>query len=780
MPDFEQHGWQGFWIPGRRCTGQHGVAIIVKRRFEVDMMDATCRPAVTPPVALMAEDFDDGEPPMVSVKRPGEIAIEKPNVDIIVSGTAHAPGGKPVPQFDVELKIPRVVTRRLRIFGNRKLIWYPPLKWLTKEDMLKGETWVWPDPDFSEPEPIDKLPLRYEHAYGGWAKIELTDDDKEMAEEAQEKGKVVEEKRKKKKEIEEKLKKEEADEKKKEADKKKPKPKGITDEKAAKIAEKAFLIDEGVDLKLDDEKRKKLAAEDAKDDGMKIVSAYRLGQHMAERPEDEEGAGDKEGDEADEGGGGDGKGKKEDKKEKKEASEMDKFFTEEKTSALDLNKLKEMDEFKELLDERAVTEARKLKDEEGTLRDRATEFGDIKLTDDGWDAAYVKPRAEKKKRKLEDTEKPQMPYPANMVGKGFVISHLEEAIEGVPLPNIEDPDELISNENFVVDLTQFDLKKLRTPAGWAPYPMAWYPRAQHWGVYFWDLDKAKLGLDKAKEEFDPDDPDDKVALEQLGKFEFPIMNALAFQEAHPKLQVKEIRGDEEVYIQNMTPAGTLFFRLPGVHPTVTVDMSKGPVPLRMRLDTLLIDIDDPEKPAVEMLWRGWVPLKSFQDLEVTPLKKVTIIETDQEGWNKLQAKQAKGETGLSDDGLTKTIKAVTDEDEDLMGEAAELKYRDQFKKTKDGFGAKVDDDTDALVFDQDQDRQLYKDDWDESIKKDKDAFVEAEKKKADELQKLKDKALKAKAREQADEELGIIRDPDTGEIIAVEPPDKGGGKKKGK
>lgn len=109
------------------------------------------------------------------------------------------------------------------------------MKWLTPEDIAKGEPWIWPDPDFSEPEPIAKLPLRYEYAFGGWAKIVLTPDGQSLAQEHQAIAAVVEERRERKKEIVEELKKEEADKNKPKEDKPKPK-----DEKAAKLAEKAF------------------------------------------------------------------------------------------------------------------------------------------------------------------------------------------------------------------------------------------------------------------------------------------------------------------------------------------------------------------------------------------------------------------------------------------------------------------------------------------------------------------------------------------------------------
>jgi len=764
MADFEQHGWQGFWLPGRRVSGQHGIVVVVKRRFDVDMMSATCTPAATSPVAITQEPYDDAEPPLVSYRHPSEIAIEKPKVDIIVRGTALAPGGKPVPQFDVEMRIPNVVTSRLRIFGNRHLIWYPPVKWLTAEDVAKGEAWIWPDPDFSEPEPIDKLPLRYEHAFGGSAKILMTPDVQAMAEEAAVVGEVVEERREKKKEILEALKKEEEAKNKKPEDKPKPK-----DEKAAKLAAKAFGEESG-EQKLDDATAKKLAAAEAADDGMKIVSALRLGQDMPDTAAEADAL--KAADAAAEAAK-----KKDGKKDADEAPKEEdpnaKFFsgTDGATSMLDISKLNLDDEFKDVLDTRAKAEARKLKDEEGTLRDRATEFGDLKLSDDGWAAKYTNIKVEKTKKKLEDSEVPAIPYPSNFGGKGFVVSHVEEAVDKVPLPNIEDPDDLLQPEGYIVEMTEFSLDKLRTPAGWGTYALGSYPRLRYFGAYPWDVETAKKMKEKAKEGFDEEDPDDKASIESIDKQEIPVMQPLAFQEAHPKLQVKELRGDESVYFTNLTPEGNLFFKLPGIHPTVTLDMSQGPEPVSMRIDQVLFDLDEPKKPAVEIVWRGFYKLKSFEEMAVKSFRKVAVIEVDQDGWLEMKRKEGLKVTGASDG----------ERDEDAFdGKDIDEQYKAQFKRTRGGKGERKDDVNDALVFDQDEDRQIVHDEWDKSIRDDKQVFIDEQKAKAEAAGKLREKVLKAQAREMADDELGIIRDPETGEILAVDPPDKdgkGGGKK---
>ena len=770
MPEFEQHGWQGFWIPGRKTSGQHGIAVIIKRRFEVDMMSATCRPAVTPPVGLMQEPYDDGDPPYVSMRAPGEIAIEKPRVDIIVRATAFAPGGKPLPQFDVEMRIPKLVQSKLRIFGDRHLIWYPPVKWLTPEDLAKGEPWIWPDPDFSEPVPIAKLPIRYEYAFGGWAKIIMTPDVQALAADAQAIGAVVEERREKKKEILEQLKKEEEAKGKKEE---KPKPKG--DEKAAKLAEKAFA-DAGGEQKLDDETAKKLAEEEAKDDGMKIVSAYRLGHDTPDTAEEADAA--KAAEAAKEAAAKkkakEDAGEEEEKAPPKEEDPNAKFFSgggDGATSMFDVSKMNLEDELAGVLDDRAKVEARKLKDEEGTLRDRATEFGDIELIDDSWAAKYINARPEKKKKKVEQSDIPQMPYPTNLAGKGFVVSHMEAAVDKVPLPNIEDPNDLLQPEGYIVEMLEFDLNKLRTPAGWGVYPLGAYPRGRYWGPYTWDLDAAKKATEKAKEEFDEEDPDDKMIIEAFNNFEMPLMNPLAFQESHPSLQVKEVRGDEDVYFTNVTPDGNLYFKLPGVHPTVTIDMSEGPELMPLRIDQLFFDLDDPAKPAVEILWRGFYKLKSFEELATKALRKIAIIEVDQDGWLEMQRKMLQKKTGATEGEI---------DEEKFDGSNLDEEYKAQFKRQKGGKGERLDGISDAVVWDQDDERQIVHEEWEKGIIDEKQAFIDEQKAKAEAAAKIREKILKAKARGMADDEFGILRDPDTGEILAVEPPDKGGGGKKKK
>src|SRR5690606_12214056 len=91
----------------------------------------------------------------------------------------------------------------------------------------------------------------------------------------------------------------------------------------------------------------------------------------------------------------------------------------------------------------------------------------------------------------EESPHPLMPYPANPIGRGYVVGPLKEAVDGVELPNIEYPDRPLTPETLIVDLAEFDLKALEAAPGFAPYPPGWFPRAGLAGAMPWDLDAAE-------------------------------------------------------------------------------------------------------------------------------------------------------------------------------------------------------------------------------------------------------------------------------------------------
>src|SRR5947209_7084826 len=61
-------------------------------------------------------------------------------------------------------------------------------------------------------------------------------------------------------------------------------------------------------------------------------------------------------------------------------------------------------------------------------------------------------------------------YPRNPMGKGLAVKNMREMVHGLALPNLEDPEDLLTPERLI----------LEQPEGWRLQPMpqglGWYPR----------------------------------------------------------------------------------------------------------------------------------------------------------------------------------------------------------------------------------------------------------------------------------------------------------------
>lgn len=195
----------------------------------------------------------------------------------------------------------------------------------------------------------------------------------------------------------------------------------------------------------------------------------------------------------------------------------------------------------------------------------------------------------------------------NLAGCGFVARKKKQAIDGVRLPNIEEPGQLIRS-----------WKDRPKPAGFGFYGKSWAPRLQYMGTYDdnWRKNRA------------PGPPAD---------FRFDYYNA-----AHPDLQIGGyLSGDESVELVNLSPEGYLRFMLPGTTLQCTaaksfdlVDFAETAMPdlaatpqkpqfaetVPLNLDTLCLI---PDEKKFYLVWRGICPVSDLTALEV---KKITVSE----------------------------------------------------------------------------------------------------------------------------------------------------------
>ena len=98
------------------------------------------------PVRL-ADEYQ-GEPGQTSLKYAADIHLSKPSTDVIVIGSAHAPGGRPVESLDVSVRVGER-HKTIRVFGDRK--WYRYVN----------------DLRISPPSSFVTMPIVYERAFGG-------------------------------------------------------------------------------------------------------------------------------------------------------------------------------------------------------------------------------------------------------------------------------------------------------------------------------------------------------------------------------------------------------------------------------------------------------------------------------------------------------------------------------------------------------------------------------------------------------------------------------------
>jgi hypothetical protein len=158
--------------------------------------------------------------------------------------------------------------------------------------------------------------------------------------------------------------------------------------------------------------------------------------------------------------------------------------------------------------------------------------------------------------------------PRNPVGVGFVSKKHGTPREGAPLPNIENPYELIGSP-----------MDRPAPVGFGFIGAHWQPRASYAGTYD----------DQWKNRRMPLLPDD--------------FNRRYYNAAHPTLALQGfLSGGEPVEIVNASPRGVLRFLIPVFQPFATVrTIDGGTQRIGMALDTVTVN---PDEDRLFLVWRG--------------------------------------------------------------------------------------------------------------------------------------------------------------------------------
>ena len=121
-------------------NGMDTLYIMVKATFVIGAQWTLADPQI----GLQQGDEYWGDPSKTSLRLGSDYHIGKPSTDILMIGSACAPGQRPIRQMDVGLQVGSV-SKIVRVFGDR----------------------FWNRDQITQPEPFVTMPLVYERAFGG-------------------------------------------------------------------------------------------------------------------------------------------------------------------------------------------------------------------------------------------------------------------------------------------------------------------------------------------------------------------------------------------------------------------------------------------------------------------------------------------------------------------------------------------------------------------------------------------------------------------------------------
>jgi hypothetical protein len=215
----------------------------------------------------------------------------------------------------------------------------------------------------------------------------------------------------------------------------------------------------------------------------------------------------------------------------------------------------------------------------------------------------------------------EIPSPVNPFGRGYCVQNSPEGVDGVPLPQVEDPAALLTPETFVCDLARPE--EAPTPAGLGVYGRSWYPRMAWAGVMPHEREHVRSLLREQAAKLDPVKDADAAAM--LREYDPPVLAPEFFQCAFPGMAVPLLAGDEAVTLRNLTPSGTLAFNLPGRAPRIRLDRGAGLQDVPSALDTLIF-LADP--PRLVLVWRARVPLVDGAEGERFSTMPIQVEDVD--------------------------------------------------------------------------------------------------------------------------------------------------------
>jgi hypothetical protein len=203
-------------------------------------------------------------------------------------------------------------------------------------------------------------------------------------------------------------------------------------------------------------------------------------------------------------------------------------------------------------------------------------------------------------------------YPRNDMGKGLILKWRKGLEEGLELPNLEDPADLLTPEGLLLQVPEaWPRAPMPQSLGW--YPRTGYPRAFYAGALPPYIETGTM----TKEEFLGLIWKDHIVLAR--KMKLPGFHVRFLMGASQGLSFPYLRGDETLRLRGLTSEGMLRFLLPGPGgiPSLRLDIGKGMQTLDPVLHTVQIR---GEERQIDLVWRGCLPYPGIEYLaEMTTL-----------------------------------------------------------------------------------------------------------------------------------------------------------------
>jgi hypothetical protein len=136
-------------VPSSPSFGTSAVSVLVKRTYKITHGAVADRMEIDEPLRLVDEYYDGADPETATVEHEAEMATDKTYTDVVVNGSAFAPGGRPCTEMQVSIAVADH-THTLLISGDREC-----------HHVVGGL------PSITAPQPFSVMPMRYERSYGG-------------------------------------------------------------------------------------------------------------------------------------------------------------------------------------------------------------------------------------------------------------------------------------------------------------------------------------------------------------------------------------------------------------------------------------------------------------------------------------------------------------------------------------------------------------------------------------------------------------------------------------